>query len=140
MQSLIFEQVLDVILAANPRYQRDAYYFLREALDYTQRMAAKAQKGEIRHVSGGELLEGIRRYGLEQFGPMTMTVFESWGVRTCEDFGEIVFILVESNLLAKTEKDSRDDFKSGYNFYDAFCVPFLPASRKTPGGPKALKV
>ena len=84
-------------------------------------------EGKVRHVSGQELLAGIRAYALDQYGPMTLTVLSEWGVRGCEDFGELVFNMVENNLLAKTKDDSRDDFKNGYTFEEAFRKPFLPA-------------
>lgn len=129
MQAPNFDEILERIVTNDPRYQRDGYFFLREALDHTQKMVGKAKKGEIRHVSGQELLEGIRDYALSQFGPMTLTVLAEWGIRSCEDFGEMVFNMVENSLLAKTEKDSRDDFKGGYNFEDAFRKPFLPQSK-----------
>lgn len=129
MQAVNFEEVLEIIVTRDTRYQRDAYFFLREALDHTQKLAGKANKHQIRHVSGQELLEGIRDYALHQYGPMTLTILEEWGVRSCEDFGEIVFNMVESNLLAKTDKDTRDDFKGGYTFVDAFKKPFLPAGK-----------
>jgi uncharacterized repeat protein (TIGR04138 family) len=48
-------------------------------------------------------------------------------VKICEDFGEIVFNMVESGMLAKTEKDSREDFRGGYDFYEALRRPFNPA-------------
>ena len=118
-------------MAKDPRYQRDAYGFLREALDHTQKVVSKSKKNEIRHVSGQELLAGIRDYALSQFGPMTITVLDEWGIRSCEDFGEMVFNMVASNLLAKTENDTRDDFKDGYDFESAFRRPFLPTPKPT---------
>jgi len=143
MQEVSLEQAVEQILAKDPRYARDAYIFVREALDHTQKSVAKPtregrsghetkheEKPPIRHVTGHQLLEGIRVYALEQFGPMVPTVFEEWGLRECTDFGEIVFNMVEIGLLAKTEKDSRDDFKNGYNFDEAFRQPFLPESKK----------
>ena len=60
---------------------------------------------------------------------MAVTVFEDWGIRGCKDFGELVFNMVESGLLAKTDRDSRDDFQDGYDFTDAFCKPYWPESR-----------
>jgi uncharacterized repeat protein (TIGR04138 family) len=56
-------------------------------------------------------------------------VFEEWNIRHCRDFGEIVFNMVEIGLLAKTEKDTRDDFQNGYDFTDAFRKPFRPQSK-----------
>jgi uncharacterized repeat protein (TIGR04138 family) len=147
MNTANFDEALDQIVQKDSRYHRDAYLFVREALDHTQRLVNKGAKGEtraateelaegkVRHVSGQELLAGIRAYALEQFGPMTLTVLNEWGVRRCEDFGELVFNMVENHLLAKTKKDTRDDFKDGYDFEEAFRQPFLPAA-KSPA-PKA---
>jgi uncharacterized repeat protein (TIGR04138 family) len=129
MQEINFDEAVEQILAKDSRYTRDAYLFVREALDYTQRIVGKETRGAIRHVSGQELLDGIRRFALNQFGPMVVTVFEEWGVHNCRDFGEIVFNMVESSLLAKTEKDTRDDFQNGYNFTEAFRKPFWPQSK-----------
>ena len=134
MDGINFDEELDKMVAKDARYTREAYLFVREALDHTQKMVAKAgregAREEIRHVKGQELLEGIRAFALEQFGPMALTVLNEWGVRRCADFGELVFNMVENNLLAKTKEDSRDDFSGGYDFDQAFRQPFLPAARK----------
>jgi uncharacterized repeat protein (TIGR04138 family) len=129
MQEINFDEAVEQILARDSRYTREAYLFVREALDYTQRLVGKETRGQIRHVSGQELLDGIRQFALNQFGPMTVTVFEEWGVRNCRDFGEIVFNMVESSLLARTEKDTRDDFQNGYDFTETFRKPFWPAQK-----------
>ena len=128
MQAASFEEAIDQIATQDRRYHREAYFFLREALDHTQKMIGRLpKKNEVRHVSGQELLKGIREYALQQFGPMTLTVLEEWGIKGCMDFGEIVFNMVETKLLAKTEQDSREDFRNGYDFHEAFRQPFLPA-------------
>jgi len=132
MQEINFDEALEKILAKDSRYASDAYFFLREALDFTQKLISRENRGTVRHVSGQELLDGIRQYALQQFGPMAVTVFEEWGVRRCEDFGEIVFNMVEIGLLAKTENDGRADFQNGYDFTDAFHKPFWPQSRLNP--------
>lgn len=132
MQEINFDATLENILAKDSRYPRDAYIFVREALDFTQKIAGKENRGQVRHVSGQELLEGIRQFALQQFGPMATTVFEEWGVKHCRDFGHIVFNMVDIGLLAKTDKDSRDDFQKGYEFADAFQKPFRPRSKSDP--------
>ena len=129
MQEVNFDEVLEQILAQDPRFAREAYHFTREALDFTQKLISRENKGAVRHVTGQELLDGIRQFALQQYGPMTMTVLEEWGVNNSRDFGEIVFNMVESGLLAKTEKDTRDDFQHGYDFTDAFRKPFWPQSK-----------
>jgi uncharacterized repeat protein (TIGR04138 family) len=127
MQAVDFDETLHKILARDPRYQREAYLFVREALDYTHKRAGKGSKGAARHVTGQELLGGLRACALEQFGPMAMMILNEWGVHTCEDFGEIVFNMVDAGLLGKTDKDSREDFRGGYDFSEAFRRPFLPS-------------
>ena len=134
MHGINFDEELEKILAKDPRFTREAYNFLREALDFTQKLMGKPAKDDApRHVSGQQLLEGIRDYALEQYGPMTLMVLEEWGIRRCEDFGELVFNMVENSLLAKTDKDSREDFKGGYDFENAFRKPFLPTPKSIGG-------
>lgn len=129
MQELTFENTLEMLLLRDSRYHRDAYLFVKDALDHTQKLVGKEKREQPRHVTGQELLEGIRGYALAQFGPMAELVFAEWGVRCCEDFGEIVFNLVDIGLLGKTEEDRREDFQNGYNFHDAFRKPFLPSDK-----------
>ena len=129
MQEINFDEKVEMILAKDPRYARDAYSFVRESLDHAQKQVGKENRGTIRHITGQELLEGIRQFALNQFGPMTVTVLEEWGVHNSRDFGEIVFNMVEIELLAKTENDNRDDFNNGYDFADAFRKPFWPPSK-----------
>jgi uncharacterized repeat protein (TIGR04138 family) len=129
MQEVNFDEAVEQILAKDSRFSREAYVFVREALDYTQKLISKESRGTIRHVTGQELLDGIRQFALQQFGPMVVTVFEEWGVKNCRDFGDIVFNMVEISLLAKTEKDTRDDFQNGYDFTEAFRKPFWPQSK-----------
>ncbi len=106
---------LSEVIRKDSRYKEDAYQFVMAALNYT---VSKLNKPK--HVAGGELLEGIKSYAREQFGPMTCTVFEHWGVTSTEDFGYIVFNMVDVGILGKTDSDSIDDFKNGYDFKEAF--------------------
>lgn len=122
------EELLEGILARDPRYATDAYAFVRAGLDFTVRRLEKP-----RHVSGQELLDGIREFALSEFGPMTKTVLNGWGINRTEDIGEIVFNMVETGLLGKTEKDSRADFANGYDFDEAFRNPFRPAANPHAG-------
>jgi uncharacterized repeat protein (TIGR04138 family) len=126
MQSSNFEEAIRKIVAADNRYQFDAYLFVQEAILYTQKSLGRHRKEE-KHVGGKELLNGIRDYALATFGPMTPTVLSEWGIRSCEDFGEIVFNLIQHKQATQSQTDSREDFKGGYDFDDAFRKPFLPA-------------
>ena len=111
--------VLEGIRASDNRYEVEAYNFVLLGLNYTM-----STLDSPRHISGKELLEGIRVYALEQFGPMARTVLEHWGITCSEDFGEIVFSLVGYGLLGKSKKDNKDDFKNILDFHEAFEKPF----------------
>jgi uncharacterized repeat protein (TIGR04138 family) len=137
MQSIDFEGELNRIVEADSRYDREAYVFLRQALDFCHRSEAKAgrkallaEKAGENHVSVAQLLDGIRKYALQEYGPMAMMVLNSWGVKSCEDFGEIVFKMVEHRLLSVTEQDTREEFRKGFDFFEAFRAPFKPAKDK----------
>lgn len=108
-------ETIEHIVKRDTRYKIDAYNFVLQALNYT---VSKLKKS--RHVTGRELLEGIRQYVKEQFGPMDRTVLEHWGINFTEDFGNIVFNLVDAKILSKTEEDSIEDFKDGYDFKEVF--------------------
>lgn len=103
------------ITEGDPRYAYEAYPFVLGGVE-----AAVAALEEARHVSGGELCESLRELALGRFGPMAKDVLNFWGVRTTEDFGNIVFNLVEAGLLLKTEEDSLADFIDVYDFDAAF--------------------
>ena len=126
MQKIGFAEALDSIISSDPRYQRDAYVFLRDALDFTTKQEKKIKGVSVRHVSGPQLLDGVRRYALKEFGPMVMTVFDNWGIHSCEDVGNIVFNLISAGVFGKTEDDSIEDFKNVYRFEEAFVKPFAP--------------
>jgi uncharacterized repeat protein (TIGR04138 family) len=127
MQKIGFAEALDSIVASDPRYQRDAYAFLRDALDFTTKQQKKVKGVSVRHVTGPELLDGVRQYALKEFGPLVMTVFDSWGIHSCEDIGNMVFNLIGAGVFGKTEEDSIEDFKNVYDFEEAFVKPFAPA-------------
>jgi uncharacterized repeat protein (TIGR04138 family) len=127
MQKLDFAEAVEKLIEADPRFHRDAYFFLREALDHTVKLR-KRQLGEGGHVNGSQLCEGIRQLALKQFGPMVPTVMEYWGVRATEDFGAMVWNLIELGIFGRTPEDSPADFKNVFDFRKAFVEPFLPAT------------
>lgn len=109
------DNIIEAICETDARYKRDAYEFVMEALGVAQKKFRRPK-----HVTGEELLGGIRELLLDKFGPMTLSVLEHWGIKTTEDFGNIVFNLVDKKVLSKTEEDSIDSFKKGYDFKEAF--------------------
>ena len=126
MQKIGFAEALDSIVRSDPRYQRDAYVFLRDSLDFTTKQQKKVKGTSVRHVSGPELLEGLRQYALKEFGPLVITVFDNWGIHSCGDIGNMVFNLISVGIFGKTEEDSIEDFRNVYDFEEVFVKPFAP--------------
>ena len=107
--------MLTKICEDDPRYLEDAYEFVLEALSFTQKKFKRPK-----HVSGKELLEGIKILLMERFGPMTLTVLQHWGIENTEDFGNIVFNLVDKKVLSKTDDDNIESFKNVFDFDKVF--------------------
>jgi uncharacterized repeat protein (TIGR04138 family) len=142
MRETAFMEAVKQIFDNDSRYDMEAYIFMREALDYTIKMLEKPDAGPSRHLSGQELLEGLRQYALSEFGPMSLKVLASWGISSSDDFGAIVFNLVNAGEFGKTDDDKAEDFSGGYDFHDAFAKPFLPkgtSDSDTPPPAKAPK-
>jgi uncharacterized repeat protein (TIGR04138 family) len=110
-----FISKIEGILEQDPHYKFEAYTFVLAALHDTVSALDKP-----RHITGGELAMGMRKYALDQFGPMVKTVLHHWGIRTTLDFGKIVFALINVQLLSKQAEDKLEDFDKVYDFDEAF--------------------
>ena len=108
---------------AQLRYHPNGYLFMSAALHRTQqrlgRTQAHGENDERAHISGQELLEGIREFALERFGLMSRAVFSSWGIHATDDFGRMVFELIERGEMRKTDGDQLADFFDVYDFDEA---------------------
>ncbi len=104
-------------------YPPAAFEFVQEGLRHTVETLRQAEP-ELpdggRHVSGQELCVGLRDYAIKQFGGLARTVLRSWNVNRTEDFGRIVFALIEAGALRKTDEDSLEDFQGVYDFDEVF--------------------
>jgi uncharacterized repeat protein (TIGR04138 family) len=132
MQAMQFEQSVVSILKRERRFDPHAYFFLKDALDFTLKRIAEANGGRARHVSGPELLSGYRDFALEQFGPMASTLMKEWGVRKCQDVGDMVFLLIEEQVFGKQDSDRREDFSEAFDFEESLTKPFLPLRKLEP--------
>ena len=115
--------------AAALKYHPDAYRFVDQALRFTQRRLGRTpdvmqQDQEFdedsAHISGPELLDGVRGLAIQEFGLLTIPVLKYWGIRTTDDFGRIVFDFIERGAMRKTDRDQLTDFFDVYDFEEAF--------------------
>tara|TARA_R110002095_G_scaffold94840_3_gene82811 strand:- start:2356 stop:2772 length:417 start_codon:yes stop_codon:yes gene_type:complete len=111
------------------QYHPNAYDFVFEALQEAQEIYARTiineQEQEEAHVSGQELLDGVKALALKQFGLMTTTVFKQWGISTTKDFGKMVFEMIEHGRMRKTENDRIEDFVDLYDFEQVFDFDYV---------------
>jgi len=119
-----FYAKISQITQRDSRYKADAYEFVMQALWLTQKKLNRTG-----HVSGPELLSGIREFGLEQYGPMARAVFQHWGISNTGDFGRVVFNMISDGVMGKSESDSLDDFKDVYDFKEALDI-FKPVKNQ----------
>lgn len=111
------------------RYHPNAYQFVFAALRFTQTQLGRDSLTEAdceeAHISGQELLEGIRDFARSQYGLLTKTVFQQWGIECTDDFGRIVFELIERGEMKKTDRDQLTDFVDVYDFDTAFLHDYV---------------
>ena len=106
---------MEQIRLREARYAEGAYLFVLAALEYAQeRLVVR------RHINGRELAFAYRDLAIARYGVMSRIVLESWGVRSTEDIGAVVFTLVELGFLASLPSDTRDHFVGVYDFVDSF--------------------
>jgi len=108
--------------AAGP-YPKDAFDFVRDGLAHTVATVSAdgpEAPGGGRHVSGQQLCMGLREYAILRYGLMAPAVLAHWNVARTDDFGRIVFAMVDAGLMSKTPQDSLDDFRAVYDFAEAF--------------------
>ncbi|MDP2927834.1 MAG: hypothetical protein Q8N80_03420 [Candidatus Omnitrophota bacterium] len=110
-----FYDLVEEICRQDKRYKPDAYEFVLEGLGFTQKKLKKTA-----HVSGAELARGLRDYAINQYGALASRVLTYWGINQTQDFGNIVFKMIEKKLLSKTKEDSLFDFDAVYDFKTAF--------------------
>ena len=132
----VFHPGLAEVVRQDPRYAYEAYEFVFYALHHTQKLLGRdlppdhdgrepPPGGEPQHhVSGPELLHGIRDLALREFGRMARTVFRLWGIERTDDFGEIVFNLIEGGMMSKNSEDDRSDFRNVYDLDRALVQGF----------------
>lgn len=113
---------IEEIASEDGRYPMEAYQFVGMGLSYTTKKLKGEATGEetSRHVSGQELSEGLRELALKQWGRLAKTVLSRWNIYSTDDFGRIVYTLVENQWMSKTENDSLEDFHKVYDFETAF--------------------
>lgn len=126
MQPTQFTDAVQAVAQREPRFDIGAYFFLKDALDFTVKRVMDSNDGEHRHVTASELLIGFRDLALQEFGPMASTMMSEWGLTACTDIGQMVFLLIEEGVFGKQDSDTREDFADLFPLLETLDAPFLP--------------
>lgn len=132
MQPTQFTDAVQAVLERDDRFEVEAYYFLKDALDFTVKRIMESNEGEHRHVSASELLLGFRDLAIQEFGPVASTMMDMWNIKSCSDIGEMVFLLIEEGVFGKQDSDTLEDFAELYSLEEALKAPFLPTNPVEP--------
>lgn len=119
------------VVRQDPRYAYEAYEFVFQALDHTLKLLGRDLPDENTdpndpraHVSGRQLVEGICDFARQEFGLMAAVVFRMWGIRRTDDFGEIVFNLIDAKLMNGTPEETREDFHGLFDLEESLAEGF----------------
>ena len=116
------------IALAEGHYSPEAYKFLLEGLSFAIELAGRAHvvEGPQRHVTGQEVLAGLEAFARQLFGPLAAQVWRAWGVHGPLDWGRIVFVLVDHQILSRQDTDTLEDFRRPLDLDRAFVDGYRP--------------
>jgi uncharacterized repeat protein (TIGR04138 family) len=88
--------------------------------------------GASRHVSGQQLSMGLRDFAVRRYGSLAGAVMRRWGVRSTDDWGVIVYAMIDRGEMRAGERDSIDDFTNVFDFEEAFATEQTPRRADEP--------
>jgi len=105
------EARLWALVERDSRFRIQAYVFVLAALEFVTRRLAREG-----HVSGRELLFGVRDLARGRFGLLAPVVFREWGLHGTVDFGRVVLNLVDAGLLSVRPEETLETFANVFDF------------------------
>jgi uncharacterized repeat protein (TIGR04138 family) len=119
---LDYETALRQVVAAVGTYPLEAYLFVNDGVAYTVKKThgVRKDKKQNMHITGAQLCAGLRELALQRWGMLAATVLARWGIRSTADFGQIVFAMVENDLMSKQDEDRPEEFADAFDFATAF--------------------
>ena len=127
-----FEEAINQLIARHPEYAAEAYYFMRNAIDYAAEQLNKSDQSP--HLSAEELYLGACAYALDEYGPLARHLLASWNLRSSHDFGCIVYNLIEAGIFGRQNSDRQDEFEHLTPLCDILESPYsiMPIPPQTP--------
>jgi uncharacterized repeat protein (TIGR04138 family) len=120
MDSTAIDNTIENICANDIRYDEKAYHYIAKALSY-----GKAVLNADKHMTAKELATSYKDVALAQYGPLALDVLNHWGIYTTKDIGNIVFNMVNGNLLSTSNGDKLEDFDNIFDLHEEMKAPYL---------------
>ena len=120
---------IENIFKEDGRYPLEAVEFIREGLGFTVDRYLNNDEGQLpdsfssshpRHVTGAQLCQGLRGLAQKRWGFLARQVLNRWNITSTNDFGQIVFLLVDNGWMQKQPHDCVEDFDNVFDFQEAF--------------------
>jgi uncharacterized repeat protein (TIGR04138 family) len=92
----------------------------RLPLNQTDLSPERENVDESRHISGQQLCMGLRDFAVQRYGLLAGVVLHRWGIKRTDDFGTIVYALIDRKALRASPRDTIEDFKGVFEFNEAF--------------------
>ncbi len=124
-----FDEQLKEILERESAFDRDAYYFVRDAVSFAHKRKARTGSRTSVHVNCVELMDGFRCYALQQFGPLAFQVLNSWGIQTTMDVGNIVFLMIGAGIFRASDEDNLEAFRDVFDLQEVLLKPYTPTGK-----------
>lgn len=99
----------------DPRYHISAYDFVLNGLEFYI-----TSLGEKRHVNGKELAKGLLLFAYKQFGLLGNDVLNYWGITKTDDFGYLVYNMIEIGVMSRQPEDAVEHFFGVIDFNEYF--------------------
>ncbi len=114
------EKSIEEVVREVGRYPIEAYNFVQRGLGFTVQKTHGEKPKDQSHITGRQLSEGLREFAQALWGHMAGSVLTRWNLNCTEDFGRIVFAMVDNGFMQKTDDDTIDDFREVFDFRDTF--------------------
>ena len=140
------DDVIAKALTSRGPYPIEAYQFIREGLEYSvgrvqagnrDAQGAVAQDGN--HVTGQQLCMGLLDFAISRYGMLAPAVLDRWRIHRTDDFGRMVFAMIDVGIMAKTPSDSIEDFRSVYDFAEVFSPDSIRRRLAAAGAPPSQR-
>ncbi len=113
---------IEEIAKLDGRYSLRAFQFVHEGLGFSVKKyyGSEAEDSGPHHITGKQLCLGLAEFAAEKWGRMAKVTLNQLGIKSTQDFGNIVYLMVEHKWMHARPEDTIEEFGDVYNFEEVF--------------------